>query len=495
MGIVFRQSIKASIVTLTGAILAAVITFLQPYVLPVEEVGLVTNIIFTGAIIQLFVSLGMASAVAYQTQKYPPDDERRKALFTMAVVITLITTSFISVGLLLFKQNILSLYKTEDRQLLSRYYHLIPTLIFIWSVMTLFEQYLIANVKIALSALAKEVILRIFNLILIALLFFEIINAEQFINATVIAYIIPLAIMYIVSARIHGFGYTFKKKLFTNKEYRGILHFAWYHLLIVVSLNVLNYIDTLLLGIYDATGMEAIGIYSRAIMIATIVYLPFRAMATASMPILNEAFLGNNMPKVRDLFTRAGINILVAGIGMFVIMAMNLDNAVKILPKGYEEVKPLVLILMAGKLVDMATGLNNELISISKYYKFNFRAAAFLLAMVIILDRIFIPQYGMYAAAWVATFSLAAFNIIKLIFLYIKMKLHPFNKNTFLILIAGLVAVIPGYFMPDLQNPFIDTIIRSIIIIITYVIMLIWLKPSPDFNQYLQQVRQNKKLF
>lgn len=495
MGIVFRQSVKTSIVTFTGAILGAMITFLQPYALDIPHVGLITNIIFVGAIVQYFVLMGMSNTIAIQTQKYEVYDERRKALFTLGTSITLIATILFSVFYLLLKDHILKLYSSEDRALLEQYYYLVPVLVFLWSFMSILDHYLIAHVKIAVSAFAREVILRLCNLLLIGLLFIKVLTVDQYIYLAVFIYAIPLVILFIVASRIHGFGFTVNIRAFNKKEYRGIFHFAWYHLLMVVSINIINYIDTLILGVYDDTGMEAIGIYSRAVMIAAIIYLPFRAMATSSLPILNEAYIAKDMPKVRDLFSRAGVNILVAGIGMFVIMAMNLDNAVRILPEGYEDVKPLVLILMIGKLIDMATGLNNELISISKYYKFNFRAAAFLLVMVIVLDRIYVPIYGMYAAAWVATVSLAAFNIMKLVFLYIKMKLHPFTAKTGLIIIAGIVAAIPGFIIPYIYNPFIDTILRSIVIAVVYVMMLLWLKPSNDLSQYLKQIRKQKRLF
>ncbi|MCB0698900.1 MAG: polysaccharide biosynthesis C-terminal domain-containing protein, partial [Chitinophagaceae bacterium] len=191
----------------------------------------------------------------------------------------------------------------------------------------------------------------------------------------------------------------------------------------------------------------------------------------------------------------AGVNILIVGIGLFVLIAMNLDNAVAILAEGYESVKPLVLILMLGRLVDMASGLNNELISISRYYKFNFRASALLLIMVFVLDRMYIPIYGIYGAAWVATISLAAFNIAKMIFLYRKMNLHPFTKGSLYVVLAGAAAAVPGFLLPNLGNPFLDATVRSLAIIVCYVGMLLWLKPSNDLVTYLDNIKQNKRLF
>ncbi len=495
MGIVFRQSIKTSIVTLTGAVLGAFITFLYTYVLTKAEVGLVTNILFTGAIVQYMVMLGFSSTIAIFTQKYDEQDERRKTLFTLGIIVTLSAAAIFTVLFMMLKDPIINLYDVEDQPLLRKYYFLVPLLVVFWSMVSIFDNYLVAHVKIAISAFAREALLRMLNIALLGLLFLKIITVNQFIIGTVLVYLIPLAMLIVVASRTKGFGFSTNFSVFSKKEYRDIIHFSWYHVLMIVSMNILNYMDTLLLGPLDNNGIESAAVYSRAVLIAGMMMMPFRAMATSSLPILNDAYINGDNDKIKDLFSRAGINILIAGVGMFVLMGVNLDNAVAILPEGYEAVKPLVLILMLGKLIDMATGLNNELISISKYYKFNFWVSGLLVVMVYTLDRIYIPQYGTFGAAWVATASLATFNILKMIFLYAKMKLHPFTNGSLLVLVAGAIAAIAGYLLPYMWNPFVDAVIRSAAVMIIYLAILLWLKPSHDLLTYISNIREHKRLF
>jgi O-antigen/teichoic acid export membrane protein len=150
---------------------------------------------------------------------------------------------------------------------------------------------------------------------------------------------------------------------------------------------------------------------------------------------------------------------------------------------------------MIGRLADMASGLNNELISISKYYKFNFRVSVLLLIMVIVFNRMLIPIYGVYGAAAGTTLSLIIFNTIKMIFLKHKMQLQPFNKNSLVVIIGGLAVLIVSWLIPYIINPFLDAFIRSCIIIISYGLLLLWLKPSQDFYTYTQSIIKNKKLY
>lgn len=495
MGIVFRQSVKTSIVTFTGAGLGALIVLVSPMLMEKTEYGLISNITYLAATIQLFVMVGTHLLVAVYTQRYGHEDERRKALLTLSILVTVVSSILFSIVFMLLKTPIVNMYNTADQALISEYYHYIPFVVLFMAFATILDHYMSANFKVAQSAFAREIILRLANLSLLGLIYAGYIGFSQYIVGNVFMYIIPLVLLVIFASRVKGFGLTGNLKIFTRAEYKDMLHFSWYHLLMGSTLALLGYIDTLMIAPLESNGLGAAAIYAIAVVITSFMFMPYRAMASASVPTLNQAYIDKDMSKVRDLFARAGVNILIAGICMFVIIAVNLDNLVAILPAGYEPVKYIVLILMLGKLADMATGLNNELISISRYYKFNFRVSALLLAVVVGLDLYFIPKYGIYGAAWVATGTLTIFNIVKMLFLYNKMKLKPFTSKTWLIPIAGAVALCAGYFWPYLINPYIDAVVRASVVLITYVVALLLLKPSDDLNSYLAAVRKDKKLF
>lgn len=218
-------------------------------------------------------------------------------------------------------------------------------------------------------------------------------------------------------------------------------------------------------------------------------------MSYSTAPILTEAYVARNFEKVRDLFNRSAINILIVVVAVLDLICFNLHNAVAILPPAYSTFAPVVIVLLLGRLIDMGTGMNSELIGISEYYKFNFRISFVLPVLMFIFCWLFIPHYGLYGAAWATTISVAIFNICKMSFLWVKWQLIPFSKNTLLIVLAGGIAALPGYFMPHLYNPILDTIIRSILIAAIYGGMLYLLQPSEDLRVYLASVRENKRLF
>lgn len=495
MGIVFRQSVKTTIVTFAGAGLGALILWMSSMYLQQAEYGLVVNISQLAAIVQLFIILGTANLVLVYTQRYAYEDERRKALLTISLLTTTVFGLVFTVLFLLLKKQVVGMYNAEDQVLVSRYYYYVPAVVYLMAVVTILDQYLMANLKIAQSAFSREVVLRLVNIGLLCLLFFSVLSFSDYLIGYVLSFLVPLVLLFIMASRTKGFGLTLNLRVFSRAEYKDMLHFAWYHLLVGSTLTLLNFIDTLMLAPLDAGGMKASAIYAVAVYISTFMFMPYRAMANASMPILNQAYIDEDMHKVKDLFSRAGVNILIVGMGMFAVIGVNLDNAVSLLGDGYGEVKYLVPVLMLGKLADMATGLNNELISISKFYKFNFRVSMILLVVVVVLDRIFIPQYGMMGAAWVATCTLTAFNIAKMIFLHQKLGVQPFTNKTWRVPVAGFVAIGAGYVLPYLVNPYVDAAARSGVVLLAYLLALTWLKPSADLSAYLATMKKDKKLF
>lgn len=502
MGIVFRQSIKSSIVIFFGAFLGAVSNLIYPYVLSQTQLGFFTNIIYWSALLQVFMLLGTGSVLAVFIQKYPEDGEKRKVLITISVLATLMTTLMFSGAYIFSKEYIIAQYQSVDQPLVREYFYWTPLLLLLMSFGTLFEMYLLSQTKTAISAFSKEVLVRVANLALIGLLAAGVLSFKVFIIANIFVYVLPAIMLMYVSSTTSGFGFSTTWNVFDRKEYAEILKFAWYHLLLGVSLNIMGYLDTLMLATLDVRGMETVAPYRIAVFIISVAIIPYRAMSTSSISTLNRAYIDNDLPHLRDLFKRAGSNILLVTAGVFLLIVCNLDNAIALLPPGYEVVKPVVLILAFGRVLDIATGVNSELINLSKYYKFNFRVSVLLIILLYCFNRFLIPAWGIYGAAWSATITLAVFNITKAIFLWRKMGLHPVTRNNILILLAAVCAGVIGYFFPVVFNAedhvvaaCVDTLIRSAVIGGIYFLLLIWLKPSDDLKNYLASVKKDKKLF
>jgi O-antigen/teichoic acid export membrane protein len=258
-----------------------------------------------------------------------------------------------------------------------------------------------------------------------------------------------------------------------------------------------------MLPFYDHRGFITIAIYRVAIFLISFLQLPFKAMTSATFPVLAKAFADDDHPKAKNIFIRSSLNILIPTVVISLMICCNLRNVVDIIKNGYDEVTPVFLILFLGGFVNIITGMNDSVLSIANLYKINFYLSLVLIIVLFILLRIFIPRYGIYGAAWSTTTTLILFNIAKCFFVWKKLDMQPFSRNTLLVILAAIPALAAGFYFPYLFNPehhiyihtFIDTTIRSIIILIIYLLMLLWLKPSADLEEYLASIKKNRKFF
>ena len=280
-------------------------------------------------------------------------------------------------------------------------------------------------------------------------------------------------------------------------------HFSWYHFLLVISILLIGCMDMLALPLYDQRGLSSVAVYGVAVFIVSFMQLPSKALTPASFAVLAKAYADEDLGKASDIFVRSSINILIPSVGIAVLLCCNLDNAVLLIKNGYSEIIPVFLILFIGRLFDVATGMNDQVLSIANYYKFNFYLSLLLMVVLFLMLRILIPLYGIYGAAWSTTITIVLFNFVKFIFVWKKLQMQPFSVNTLLIILAGLPALVAGYFFPHLLNQqhhiyvrtFADAAMRSIVIVIVYLLMLWWLNPSKDLREYIASIKQHKRLF
>ena len=503
MGIVFRQSAKNSIVTGMGAILGAAIIWLSTRYIGKREFGFIGNFTNYAVTLSQILLLGLNSTLVVYIHRFAQDDKKRKLLITWCFAlpgVILVLTSLVYFSL---RSWILHHFQPADQPFMDRYFIWLPifTLLFIYVV--LFEQYLGSQMKVAISAFMREVVLRIANIGLILLYAFGFVSFSVLVVGTILLYIMPVSIMLFLVTRTKDFGLSRTISDFSPAEYKEMAHFSWYHFLLTASVLLLGYLDALLLPFYDHQGFSAVAVYRVAVFLISFVLLPMKALIPASFTVLAKAFAENDIAKAGDLFLRSSINILIATLGISLVLCCSLPNLVLIMNEGYADIMPVFLILFVGNIVNVATGMNDQVLSITNFYKFNFYVSIVLLIVLFLLIRTLVPQYSIYGAAWSTSITLIVFNSIKCFYVWRKLRILPFSSNTLLVLVAAIPALAVGYFLPHLFDltrhkyihALMDTTLRSMLIVVVYFIMLLWLKPSQDMVEYISTVRKNKRLF
>lgn len=512
MGIVFRQSAKSSIVTGMGAILGAAIMWLSTQYIGKREFGFIGNFTNYAVTLSQILLLGLNSTLVVYIHRFSQDEKKRKLLITWCFALPGVILVLTSIVYFSLRSWILHHFQPADQPLMERYFVWLPIFTLLFIYMVIFEQYLGSQLKVAISAFMREVVLRIATMALILLFGFGYVSFNTLVIGTILLYLLPVFIMLFLVSRTKDFGLSRKTSDFSPAEYKEMAHFSWYHFLLSASMLLIGYLDALLLPFYDHQGFSAVAVYRVAVFLISFMILPMKAMIPASFTVLAKAFADNDLAKAGDLFLRSSINILIATVCISLLLYCNLPNLVLVMNEGYEDIIPVFLILFAGNIVNVATGMNDQVLSITNYYKFNFYVSISLLVVLFVLIRTLVPQYSIYGAAWSTTITLIVFNAVKCYYVWIKIKILPFSSNTLLVLAAAVPALAAGYFFPHffdmtrhgeteaimdngIRNAILDTGIRSTLIVAIYFVMLLWLKPSQDMVEYISSVRKNKRLF
>lgn len=397
-----------------------------------------------------------------------------------------------------FREQLLAVFKSEDRPLIRQYYPLFPVFMIITVVMMWLEGYLQALNKSALQNFIREILLRLINIALVLLFAADIIGFSLFINLYVLLYIIPLIALIYLARKNEGFRFGGALSLLSPTEKKEIYRFSSYHMLGVVSIVLVFQMDALLIPPFSQNGLEDVAVYSIAVFGVALMRNPARVIGIAATPSFTQTYNEGRIRDLSRLYFRSSVNMQIIALVMFLLIALNLDNGMRILAvikPGYELVKPLVLILMIGQIIEMGAGPNFELIGVTRYYRFNFWIALGLLGVIIALNIVLIKAIGLTGAAWATTIGLVLFNIVKALFLWKKLKIQPLGKSTAVIAGIGLVVGLVVWLLPTIPNVYWDIVLRTVVTGLLLWIMLYKSGVSPELNELTRNILFKRRLF
>ena len=146
------------------------------------------------------------------------------------------------------------------------------------------------------------------------------------------------------------------------------------------------------------------------------------------------------------------------------------------------------IILGLTKVFNMAFGINSQIIKISRYFRLDTILALILTIVTIITNILLIPKFGIEGAALATALSIVVFNLIRYVFVYQKLAIQPFSLQTLLTLFILIVALGIGLILPKLSNIYLDTIYRSILIVLITVLPIYFTKVSEDINSIIHSI-------
>jgi O-antigen/teichoic acid export membrane protein len=248
-------------------------------------------------------------------------------------------------------------------------------------------------------------------------------------------------------------------------------------------------IDSLMIAALISLNSNAI--YTTAFFIATVIEMPRRSISQIMGPLVADNFKSNNFAEIKSLYQKSSLILFIISVLLFIGIIANIDSLYFLIPKWREFApgKIVVVIIGLAKIIEMVTGINGEIIVMSKYYRFNMLAITILAVFTITTNSILIPIYGLAGAAFATLLSVTVFNAIKMIFIKVKLKMVPFTFKTFIVLLLGIGVYAISTLIPRLPNPILAIIVKSIVITIIYGFVIIRFNISPQITRLFNELK------
>ncbi|GAA4318176.1 lipopolysaccharide biosynthesis protein [Compostibacter hankyongensis] len=494
MGIVRQQSIRSSIFIYIGFAVGAfnLLVLFTRYLTP-EQYGMLNLVLNFAVLASSIATLGTVPVI----NKFFPfyndylSPKKNDLPFLTAVICGIGFLLFVLASVL-FEGLIIRKFGKNSALFVQYYYLVYPTTFFLL-LFTLLESFAWGIRKTVLSNFLRETAVKVYPMMIILLVALGWISFGQFAFLYSLLYVIPCLVLLFYLAGTGRFKIHPSISHVTRRLRGKMLIFSAY----IFSGSIFNSLSKTLEQLFIASinGLGDTARYTLADYIIRVMEVPQRSMAAITTPLLAAHWKNKAYGEIRTLYQKSAVTLLIFGIFILGLIWTNVGNLLLFLPRDFSRpaIRQVILILGIGKLVDLATGINNQLIQTSNYWRFDFFSNITFILLSIPLNFVLVHRFGIIGASLTISFTLILFNLMRFCFIWWKFRFQPFTGKTLLVLAWGVVAYGASRLFPYLGNLYVDTLVRSLVFGPVFAFGILRWNASDDVTQ-LWQKWKNKLL-
>lgn len=481
-----RQSIISSIIVYSGFALGILNTYLftREGGFTKEQYGLTGAFMAIGQIMFSLASFGMPAYIYKFRPYYRSHLPRNKdEQLTISLSVSIIGFLLVLAGGLVFKGLVNQAYANSP-QVITYYYWLFP-FGFGMTLFSILEAYGWATHHSVMTNFLRELLFRLFITALFALTALGVLTSfDQFVHIYSFTFLIIAVILVIFLLVKKEFHFTFRISQVTRKFRRKIIVLAGFFWSGGLVYNVASVFDTIVIAAILPNGLAAAGIYTLGQYLCSLIQAPQRAIISASVGPLAEAWKEKDYGKIQRIYQRSSINQLIFASAMFCLLWLNFMDGIDTfhIQNGFKEAFPVFIFIGLMRVMDMGTGINSQIIGTSTYWRFEFITGILLLALNLPLSIKLTQHLGVIGPAIANLIAFAVYNFIRFLFLYRKFNMQPFTlKTVYTLFTASFSFVVVYYLLKDHQG-IIWILLRTALFLLLYVPGVHFLKLTPDWE-------------
>lgn len=414
---------------------------------------------------------------------YPALDERhQKQLFNYSIISVVIVSLITFLGLTIYAN-------VSNNEYINLAYYAYPIAIAL-AFVELFKKQLQDLQRIAVPTLFEKVIPKIVLPASFLWVIYGVATAQDAIWLYISGFIFIMLFtaIYLFKYYKPGFNYRFKT-LFGEISRKDYFRYSLYALAGSLGSLLAFRIDGLIIPNYIS--LEANGTFSIGSMLATTLQIPAVGIFALYAPIISNYLKNHNLKELDIKYKEIARLLFFIGALLYGCIFLGIKDLFRLMP-DYNKLKDsiaIVEILGFSVLINMATGFNGEIITYSKYYRFNLIAVSLLVVLTVSLNLLFLEAgYGIVGVAWASFISMTLFNISKLTFIYKKFKLLPFDIKFFKMGVIFLLAGVGAYLMPETASHLVNLVYKTGLYGVITLMVIYKLKLVYQLNVWISKV-------
>ncbi len=498
MGIIQKQGVKSSFFIMMGFLIGAVnLLVLFPMFFSKNDQGLVRAMLDIGATLSVFCTLGTLPVIYkfYPFYNHYLGPKKNELPF-ITLIINLIGFSLLLI--IGWQQKDFIIRKLGKSPSLGQYFNYVYPYTFFLLIFYWLEAFAWGLRKGVYSNFLRETLIRILTTLLIIAFGLKYIELVGFLTLFSLLYVIPGLLLLI--NLIQSKQFSFKSLQISNvtKRLKGkMFSFA----LFVFAGQFFNLLartnDTFM--IVGLRGLSDAGIFAIATYVSAILEIPQRSLNSISIPVLASSWKNKDFANIKHVYHKSVSNLLAIGLLLFGLIWLNTDNLIAFLnwvsqkeAGGYDAIGKLIFILGLAKLIDLATGVNSQIIGTSNFWKFDFFTNLFYILLSLPLNYYLIKNYNLEGLAYSNLIALTLYNSIRFSFLYLKFNLQPYTykHGLFLLLSIGLILLV--HQIPTANNILANILLQSTVFGLSFYLLVSWINPAPEALEIINNFFKEK---
>lgn len=487
MGIVIKQSAKNTVITYFGFGIGAInALFLYTNFLGKSHYGMVAFLLSASNIMMPLMAFGVHNTLIRFYSRCRNEEEREEFLSFMLVMPLFLIIPISAIAYFFYDQ--IAFFILQRNPTVRPFLWLIPLIGICMGYFEVYYAWVKVHMQSVFGNFISEVLVRVIVMAMLFAVHFNWLTKAGFIYGLFGAYLLQLIAMKIYAMYVKAPALSFRVP-------HNIKEIVGYSFFIILSGSVavlLMDFDKVMIPAYENIGSNAL--YSVAIFIATVIAVPGRAMLQIIYPITAKLMSENKYEELDDLYKKSAINLQVFGGLVMLGIFLNIKELYHLIPGEYSGGLLVVFLIGLSKFYDMILGNNNAIILNTQYYRSVLLFGLLLVFMMIVLNMLLIPLYGITGSALATLISVVVYNTIKLLFVVKKMKLYPFTINTAKSFGIIVLVFILFYFWDFAFHPILNILLKSVLITLIYGYLNYRYVISIEINQLLDKLSSRLKV-